>query len=102
MKQNEPKVTIAEIPQALKPSEFYEKYFLVDDGHGNMVHPRALTQREKDFLDNAHADGREIQIMYHKRSRKIVLGAEALERKLERDLPEFLKQEIDEAKPDKP
>lgn len=96
------KVQIEEFEPNIKPSEFYEKYFMVSDGHGNMVHPRPLTQKEKDFLDNAHTEGRQIEIKYYKKSRRIILGAEALERKLDRHLPEFLKQENEAENRDKP
>ncbi|MEO6707201.1 MAG: hypothetical protein ABIN04_15285 [Ginsengibacter sp.] len=40
----------------MKPSEFYENYWKIDYGDGNMVAPPKLNKAEKDFLDNAVAN----------------------------------------------
>lgn len=36
---------------AMKPSEFYEKYWKIKDSEGNMVSPPPLRDYEKDLLD---------------------------------------------------
>ncbi len=37
----------------MKPSEFYEKYWKIDNGKGEMVSPPKLSEAEKAFLDEA-------------------------------------------------
>lgn len=89
--------TPRQFPGDMKPSEFYEKYFKIIDHNGNAVSPRQLTEAEAELMDNCFKDGYEGLMIISKRRRTFQVNFDALERKMEQHLPEFLKKEIDEA-----
>ncbi len=77
----------------IKQSEFYEKYWKVDDGHGNMVSPPPLTEGEKKYLDDITSS--QINCFHIKFTRKptgqvIDIDLEKLEKQM-KQLPGFLK-----------
>lgn len=69
--------------EKITPSEFYVNYWLIDNGHGEMVHPPKLTQAEKDFLDqiceNENCKGVYFQ---RKRRRSIQLDVEVFKEEM--------------------
>lgn len=75
---------------AMKPSEFYEKYWRIDylDGKGQVPLPK-LSQAEKDFLDNAvQTENTQGVLFFRKRRRKVQVNIEALKEQM-KNFPEY-------------
>jgi len=53
----------------MKASEFYEKYYKIDLGNGNIVSAPPLSDKEKEFLDNA-ADNPNVDTVHFIRARR--------------------------------
>jgi len=73
----------------MKPSEFYEQYWRIDYGDGNLVAPPKLSEAEKKFLDesttNPNCQG---ALFIRKRKRNVEVNVEALKREMSK-FPEY-------------
>jgi len=73
----------------MKPSEFYENYWKIDLGNGKLVSPPKLTDKEKEFLDNASSyPDCEGAVFTRRRRRNIQVNVEALKRDMGK-FPEY-------------
>lgn len=71
---------------AIKPSEFYEKYWRIDylDGKGQVPLPK-LSQAEKDFLDNAvQTENTQGVLFFRKRRRQVQVNIEILKEEMKK------------------
>ena len=74
----------------MKPSEYYEKYWKINNSDGILVSPPPLSEAEKNFMDNAHKyDFTSIKLM-RGRKRNIEINFDDLNSKMKM-LPQFLK-----------
>lgn len=75
----------------MKPSEFYEKYWMIDYGDGKKVHPPKLSDAEKGFLDNV-STREDVQGVYfsRKRRRAVQINIPMFIEEMNKHLPPFL------------
>lgn len=74
----------------MKPSEFYEKYWKIDYGNGILVSPPALSEAEKEYLDNHVNNGCSYMKFIRKRKRQVSINIDILKNEMNK-LPEFIK-----------
>lgn len=74
----------------MKPSEFYEKYWLVN---GKL--PPKLSDKEKEFLDNAAKQNMKGVQFFRKRRRSLTIDVEYLNSQIAK-LPDHLKNQKNE------
>ena len=70
----------------MKASEFYEKYWKIDNGDGTFSNPKPLTEKEKKNLDEWTTSGVNVCRMQIKRKPSgevIDIDIEAMEKKME-------------------
>lgn len=75
----------------MKASEFYEKYWKLSNGKGEMISPPKLNDEEKDFLDNcAEQQNCQGAIFIRKRRRTVQINIEVLKEQMKKFPPYFI------------
>lgn len=63
----------------MKPSEFYEKYWKIDNGRGEMVSPPKLSEAEKAFLDESvNTKNTTMAVFMRRRRRQVHVNVDML------------------------
>lgn len=74
----------------MKPSEFYEKYWRISDGKGGFVKPPQLSDKEKEFMDNAAHVNADFVNFYRKRRQQVQVNLNYLKEDMQKHPPYFM------------